>query len=72
MDQTIVDKLNEIRNKDMSALTESDKVFLRARVSYLGKRTQAKYAEVLSAKPVVTKTPRVKKVVNPLDHPANL
>ena len=72
MEPTSINELQRIRKLHISALTEADKIFLRARQSYLGRRDQAKYAEILAAEPVKVKTPRVKKVVNPLDHPANL
>src|SRR5438270_13905518 len=50
LDPSVTKKLKEIIEKDISALTEDDKAFLKARKSYLGKSAQAKFAQVLSEK----------------------
>jgi flagellar biosynthesis chaperone FliJ len=74
MDQQLIDKLQEIRHKHITALTEADKVFLCARQSYLGKRDKAKYAEILNEKPVKSKSQakREKVMKDHLAHPAAL
>jgi len=51
MDQLSEKKLNEIITKEVLALTESEKAFLRARQSYLTAAQADFYSEVLESKP---------------------
>lgn len=39
-------RLLQVLSKDPSAITESDKIYLRARRQYIGKRSQARFAFV--------------------------
>ncbi len=73
MDKDLELKLHELTHKHISALTESDLAFLRARRSYLGKGTEKKLAKLLDAKPVVVKVKGAsKKEMKRLAHPAAL
>jgi len=47
MDSQSQARLDEICSKEVAALTESDKDFLRARSSYLSDENRLRYAEVL-------------------------
>lgn len=71
MDKDLEAKLHELTNKHVSTLTEADLAFLRARRSYLGKKTEAKLAKLLDAKPVTVKVKGAsKKEMKRLAHPA--
>lgn len=48
MNQEAQDKLSEILAKDISAITEEDAQFLRARADYLDESQKAEYAEFLN------------------------
>lgn len=45
MNESAQAKLKEITDKDISAITEPDKVFLRARYSYLTKKQKRVYTQ---------------------------
>lgn len=69
------ERLNTILQKDLNDLTESDKAFLRARRSYIGKRSQDRLKHVFNEKdpePVNTDTTVVTDA-DPVtsDHPGN-
>lgn len=59
--------LKAIYAKDISALTESDKIMLRARVSYLGKKELEKFASILKEKdqPIPTEDTKSPAETNP-------
>lgn len=78
MDQRTEAELNRIRKTHLTALTEADKVFLRARQSYLGKRDQKKYQSILKEKAAAApkvgrrEAKKIKEEEARLAHPAAL
>jgi hypothetical protein len=55
LNQIEKNKLNEVLSKDPSALTESERGFLRARKGYLNEFRIKKYKAILEVKPAKKK-----------------
>lgn len=75
LDPAVTKRIKDIIEKDISAITTDDILFLRARKSYLGKISRDKFAEILNEKKQVKKEepkPPVKPEVSTSTHPADL
>jgi hypothetical protein len=57
MDERSQKKLEEILAKHISAITETDKVFLKARRTYIPNKKQKELKDILGAEVVVPVTP---------------
>jgi hypothetical protein len=74
-DPQIAAKVGALLNKHESELTPADIDFLRARVSYIGRRSRARLAHLLTPeeKKEEPKQPAAEvKPVEPAQHPANV